>query len=64
MSWVLKEAGGQKRYYGGDPVGWIENPPADPPPPVDQAKRFATREEAEAFALSHSMKAAAEQVAG
>lgn len=62
MPFVLKETGGEQRYYGGDVKGWIPNPPPEPPPPVDEAQRFPDKDTAAKFAEQHGMKAAPEEV--
>jgi hypothetical protein len=63
MPYVLKETSGQQRYYGGETLGWIDNPPPPPPAPVDQAERFPDQATADKFATDHGMRATSEQVA-
>jgi hypothetical protein len=56
----IRESEGEKRLYGGDEYGWIQDNPPPPPNPSDQAKVFATQEEADAFIKKFALKAAAE----
>ncbi len=56
---VIREATGEKRYYGGD-SGWIPNPPPAPKPPAEQAKVYPSEADAQKTIDQYGMKAVIE----
>ena len=56
----IREKEGEKRLYAGDTLGWVQDNPPPPPDPAEQAKLFATQEEADKFIAQFGLKAVTE----
>lgn len=62
MPFILVQESDPNVVYCGENTGWVNTKPPEPPNPMDQAQKFATKDDADKYASTHGMKAVTTEI--